>query len=101
MQKSFLFLFLRSVVAPFYWGSAPFSENEMSELNGQMTPRQVTMQTNNLTPFIRLPLGKWTRLMFVNYFDVSSPNNVVGNVSIQLKLLLWKARAEAKIVTFS
>ncbi len=58
-------------------------------------------QQTTLPLLIRLPLGKWTRLMFVNYFDVSSPNNVVGNVSIQLKLLLWKARAEAKIVTFS
>ena len=39
------FLLFRScvvvVVAPFYWGSIPFNENEMSELNGRMTSREV------------------------------------------------------------
>jgi hypothetical protein len=39
----FIFLWLRSVTAPFYWGSAPFSENEMPELNGRMTPREVNI----------------------------------------------------------
>jgi hypothetical protein len=45
MQNYFLFIifWLRSTVAPFYWGSAPFSENEMPELNGRMTPRQVNI----------------------------------------------------------
>ena len=37
-----LWMIAHSVVGPFYWGSAPFSENEMSELNGRMTPRKVS-----------------------------------------------------------
>ena len=44
MQKLLIFVFpltLHVVVGPFYYGRAPFSENEMSELNGRMTPRQV------------------------------------------------------------
>ena len=47
------FLLFRScvvvVVAPFYWGSIPFNENEMSELNGRMTSREVQFNKLLLT----------------------------------------------------